>query len=126
MLVDKRDVTRALDFKENQVESSGRKLDLLSYGSLVEHYGNRGQIGSAMIALKECVKVHGSPPGERSLKMLRQECRTKDITEQVGLENLIGKDPLEWLREGEGKLKREHSKKGNRNLLMTKNRLLRI
>jgi hypothetical protein len=126
MLIAKKDVARALDFKENKVEGNRRKLDLLSYGSLIEHYGNRGQVGSAMIALKECIKVHGSPPGEKCLFNLRLECRKKEITKEVGLEALIGKDPLEWLREGEGQLKREYSKRGNRNLLVTKNKMLNI
>ncbi len=127
MLIEKKDISRALDFKETKVEAQeGRKLDLLSYGSLIEHYGNKAQIGSAMIALKECIKVHGSPPGEKSLSKLRLECRRKDLTKEVGLEKLIGKDPLEWMREGEGQFKREHSKRGNRNLLIAKNKLLQI
>lgn len=126
MLIEKKDVARALDFKENKVEKRGRKLDLLSYGSLIEHYSNRGQVGSAITALKECIKVHGAPPGEKSVNRLRLECRKKEITEKVGLEDLIGEDPLVWLRHGEGQLKREYSKKGNRNLLVTKNKLLHI
>ena len=126
MMIERRDVTGALEFKEKHVECRGKKLDLLSYGSLIEHYGNRKQIGNAIIALKECIQVHGSPPGERSLRNLRQLCKQQDITEEVGLDKLIGEDPLDWLREGEGYYKREHSKKGKSNLLMTKNRLLRI
>jgi len=126
MLVDRKDVSRALDFKENNVEARGRKLDLLSYGSLIEHYGNKEQIGSAIMALKECVKIHGSPPGERCVSKLRLLCRQREITKEVGLVELIGEDPLEWLREGEGQLKREHSKKGKSNLLVTKNKFLNI
>jgi pentatricopeptide repeat domain (PPR motif) len=126
MLIEKKDISRALDFKENSVEVNGRKLDLLSYGSLIEHYGNKGQVGSAILVLKECIKVHGSPPGEKSLSRLRLACRQKEITKEVGLEKLIGKDPLEWLREGEGQMKREYSKKGRRDLLLVKNKLLHI
>jgi|EP00979_Chaetoceros_neogracilis_P002493 hypothetical protein len=126
MLVDRKDVVRALDFKENNVEANDRKLDLLSYGSLIEHYGNKEQIGSAIMALKECIKIHGSPPGERSVSKLRLLCRQREITKEVGIVELIGEDPLEWLREGEGQLKREHSKKGKSNLLITKNKLLNI
>ena len=116
---------RALDFKEKNVEAKGKTLDLLSYGSLIEHYGNHGQVGSAMMALKECIKVHGAPPGEKCLSKLRLTCRQKEITEEVGLEQLIGKDPLEWLREGEGQLKREFSRKGRRPQL-AHNKLLQI
>lgn len=126
MLIEKKDISRALDFKENTVEAKGKKLDLLSYGSLIEHYGNKGQVGNAILVLKECIKVHGSPPGEKSLSKLRLACRQQEITKEVGLENLIGKDPLEWLRDGEGQLKREYSKKGRRNLLLVKNKLLHI
>lgn len=126
MLIEKKDISRALDFKENSVEANGRTLDLLSYGSLIEHYGNKGQVGSAILVLKECIKVHGSPPGEKSLSRLRLACRQKEITKEVGLEKLIGKDPLEWLREGEGQMKREYSKKGRRDLLLVKNKLLHI
>lgn len=126
MLIERKDITNALDFKENTVEAMGRKLDLLSYGSLIEHYSNKEQVGNAMLVLKECIKVHGSPPGERALSRLRLICRQRDIAEDIGLENLIGKDPLEWLREGEEKLKREYSKKGRRNILVAKNKLLHI
>lgn len=40
--------------------------------------------------LKECIKIHGSPPGERSLGKLM--CRQREITKGVGLTDLIGED----------------------------------
>jgi len=125
MLVNESHITKALTFKE-KLESKGKHLDLLSYGSLIEYFGNHGQIGSAILALKECNKLHGSPPGEKNLKQLRIKCRQQGLEEAVNLEKLIGKDPLDWLREGESKLKREYSKKGRSNLHVAANKLLHI
>ena len=48
MLVKNNRISRALTFKD-KVERQGRHLDLASYGSLIEHYGNHGQLGSALI-----------------------------------------------------------------------------
>ena len=125
MLVKNKRISRALTFKE-KVESQGRQLDLASYGSLVEHYGNHGQLGSALMMLKECLATHGTPPGEKSLSKIRLMCRKQGITKEVGLERMIGKDPLEWLRHGEEFQKRESSYKGRRDVTLPENRLLQI
>jgi hypothetical protein len=126
MLIEKKRLSEALKFKAENVESKGRHLDLLSYGSLVEHYGNHGDITSAMEALKECINKHGFPPAEKSLSKLRLICRQNELEKQKDLESLIGPDPLSWLREGESSLKREYSKKGRKNLYYIRNRLTSI
>ena len=118
-------MARAVAFKD-MIESKGRKLDLISYGSLIEYYANRKHLGSSLMLLKECINEHGSPPGEKSLKKLRQHCRLEEIDRKVGLQELIGEDPLEWLRHGEENLKREMSYKGRRNVTFARNRLVRI
>jgi pentatricopeptide repeat protein len=126
MYLSKKNITQALQFKE-KVESQGqRRFDLLSYGLLIEHYGNHGQIGSAIMTLRECIDVHGSPPGEKSVSQLRLKCRQRGIENDVKLEELIGKDPLEWLKEGEGSLKREYSKKGRSQVNVPYNKLVRL
>lgn len=104
---------RALAFKR-KVEESGRSIDLKAYGSLVDYCSRRQQLGSAMLLVKECISVHGAPPGEAMLKQLRLLCRQNDLVDKLHLNELLGEDPLAWLREGEGKLKRESSKKGRR------------
>ena len=63
--------------------------------------------------LKECIDIHGFPPNEKTLTRIRLMCRQRSLEEQVKLEELIGKDPLEWIRNGQ-KLKRDMSKKGRR------------
>lgn len=123
MLVKHKRIPRAFKLKE-YIENEGRTLDLLSYGSLVEHYGNRKQLGSALLLIKECLDVHGVPPGEKSLKNIRLLCRQKGWTDQTQLEKMIGKDPLEWIREGEQK-KRDRKKTGSK-LYYAANRLLDI
>ncbi len=125
MLVKANRITQALDFKD-KIETAGKKLDLLSYGSLIEYFGNKGQIGSAIAMLKECKNIHGSPPGEKSLKHLRINCRKAGVEKSFHLEGLIGKDPIEWVKEGENERKREYSKRGRRQILLAKNRLLNI
>ena len=125
MLTDVRDIVGALKFKD-EVESRGQPLDLLAYGSLIEYYGNHKQIGSAINTIKECISVHGSVPGEKSLKKIRVTCRQEELEDELGLEELIGKDPTKWFREGESELKREYSKKGRRNLLVAQNATMRI
>jgi pentatricopeptide repeat protein len=124
MLVENGRFTRALAFKESMVES-GQPPDILSYGSLVEYCGRRQQLGSAMFLLKECISVHGAPPGEASLTALRRLCRNNgQLTRE--LETLIGPDPSEWLRHGEAHLKREMSKKGRRDVQIARNRLVHL
>lgn len=125
MLVSRHRISRALAFKE-KMESKGKKLDLLSYGSLIEYFANNDQIGSAITMLKECKMIHGSPPGEKSLKQIRIKCRQKGLEKMVGLEELIGKDPLDWVKKGENEFKREYSKKGRRQVLHATNKLLHI
>lgn len=115
---------RALAFKDSLVER-GRLVDLHSYGSLIEYSGRHHQVGSALLLLKECLSVHGAPPGEASLAPLRRLCRKNDALHQQ-LEGLIGPDPVAWLREGEAHLKREMSKKGRRDVQMARNRLVHL
>jgi len=126
MLVSNRRFSRALAFKE-KVESQGRPVDLLAYGSLIEYCANRGQAGSAMMLLGECVAVHeGEKPGERQLSMLRKVFRNK-LSDRIGeLEALIGKDPLEWLRHGESELKREMSFSSRKNVRKGMDRMNQI
>ena len=125
MMVKNKRISRALAFKD-KVENQGRTIDLASYGSLIEHYANRNQLGSSLMMLKECIATHGSPPGERSLSKIRLICRKKGITKEVGLGQMIGKDPLEWLRHGEEFKKRESSYKGRRQVTLPGNRILQI
>ena len=125
MLVKADRITQALDFKD-RVENSGKKLDLLSYGSLIEYFGNNGQIGSAIAMLKECKSIHGSPPGEKCLKNLRVKCRQAGVDKSFRLEELIGKDPIQWVKKGENEYKREYSKKGRRQVQLARNKLLHI
>ena len=115
MLVKKKRIARAFKLKHD-IEKGGRQLDLHSYGTLVDHFGRTNQLGSALLLIKECINVHGSPPGERSLKKLRLICYQQNLTQQVGLEKLIGKDPLEWMRVGKA-LKRKKDKKGKSSAL---------
>ena len=79
-----------------------------------------------MLMLKECLSVHGSPPSEASLSDLRLLCRQAGIEDEIGLESMIGKDPIEWLRQGERELKREYSKKGRRNVQLARNAMVRL
>jgi hypothetical protein len=125
MLVASHKITRSLEFKD-KVEKKGRQLDLLSYGSLIEYFGNNSHLGSAISLLKECKAIHGSPPGEKSLKQIRIKCRQQGLVEEFGLEELIGKDPLQWIKRGENELKREHSKKGRRNVQLLADKLVNI
>lgn len=125
MLMKKKRVSRAFKLKQD-IEKDGRSLDILSYGTLVEHYGKHNQLGSALLLIKECIDKHGSPPGEKSLKNIRLMCRQNDLTEQVGLEKMVGEDPLEWMRRGE-ELKRVQNKRGrSSDLQFGMNRMLDI
>jgi hypothetical protein len=125
MLVKKKRIARAFKLKQD-IENDGRSLDLLSYGTLVEHFGNTHQLGSALLLVKECISTHGSPPGEKSLKAIRLMCRQQSLTDKIGLENMVGKDPLEWMRRGE-EVKRVQNKRGkSSDLHYGMNRLLDI
>ncbi|CAB9505980.1 Pentatricopeptide repeat-containing protein [Seminavis robusta] len=95
---------RCLAFKQ-MVEESGRRLDLLAYGPLIEHCSKHRQLGSAIMFLKECIRVNGAPPGEAYLKELRILCRKEDMEDEVGLEAMIGEDPILWKKHGEAVLK---------------------
>ena len=125
MLVKKKRVARAFKLKQD-IENEGRNLDLLSYGMLIEHYGNRNQLGSALLLIKECIDVHGSPPGEKSLRNIRLLCRQQGYTDQVGLEKLAGKDPMEWFRRGEEEMKLQNKKARSSQLHYGLNRMLDI
>jgi len=126
MLIEKSQISRALDFKENKIEKFGKHIDLISYGSLIDYYGRHAQVGSAIMAVKECISVHGAPPGEKSLSKLRLLCRQSDTIDEVMLNDLIGADPLEWVREGERVYKREYSKRGNAQIDVPGNKMLNI
>jgi hypothetical protein len=124
MLVENGRFSRALALKDSLVER-GNPPDILSYGSMVAYCGRRRQLGSAMLLLKECVHVHGAPPGEASLTGLRQLCRSSaQMTYE--LELIVGPDPTEWLRHGEAHLKREMSKRGRRDVQLARNRLVHL
>lgn len=123
MLVRNNRVSRALVFKQ-KIEEDGRLLDIASYGSLIEYYGNHGKLGSAVLVLKECIDTHGAPPGEKSLAKLRLLCRQNGLESKLRLEENIGKDPVEWLRHGEAHLKREKSFKGRRDVNLARNRMV--
>jgi hypothetical protein len=125
MLLKNNRFSRALAFKDG-IEQDGRSLDIKAYGSLIEYCSRRGQMGSAMLLLKECLSVHGAPPGEATLSKLRLLCRQTGQIESAKLDALIGPDPIEWLRYGEANLKREMSKRGRRDVQLARNRLVRL
>ena len=125
MLVKSGRIYRALSFKE-KIEGQGRHLDLVSYGALIEHLGNRNKLGSALLLLKECIAVHEAPPGERYLSKVRLISRKQGIEEDIGLKDMIGEDPLAWLRHGEEFQKHESSYKGRRDVNLPGNRILQI
>lgn len=111
-------VSRALAFKDSLVED-GTKVDIPSYGSLVDYCGRHGQLGSALLLLKECLAAHGSPPGQASLEHVRRLCRQAGVEDKITA--LAGPDPIEWLREGESRRKRETSKRGRRDVMLARN-----
>jgi hypothetical protein len=122
MLVKKKRLSRAFKLKHD-IEKQGRNLDLLSYGTLVEHYSKKCELGSALLLIKECMDIHGSPPGEKSLKNVRELCRKRNLTKQLRLEQMLGKDPLEWIRHGEPLSK---GKRSGSNLMYGMNRFVDI
>lgn len=118
--------SRALQFKET-VERDDRTLDLQSYGSLIDHCARRGQVGSAVLLLHECLGKHGgAQPGHAHLAKLRIAYRGAADLDEKDLEALIGPDPIRWLKHGEAHLKREVSKKGRRDVRLAQNATLRI
>jgi len=142
MLVKNNRLSRALKFK-HWVESpqdfvtqydedpnfslKPRKLDVLSYASMIEHCAHKEELGSALLLLKECVNIHGYAPGENALRKIRSLCRKHNLDDEIQeLEALVGKDPYEWIAEGETLYKREYSKKGNRNFREMRNIRTRI
>jgi hypothetical protein len=120
MYIKNRRFSKALAFKQ-KLDEKGRKLDILSYGDIIDYCSRHEQVGSALMMLRECIAVNGAPPGEHYLKELRTLCRQYELEEKVGLEQMIGPDPLEWLRHGEAVLKREKSYRGNRDLNLLRN-----
>ena len=132
MLIKNNRLSRALQLKTKMEETTSNDgvvsvVDALTYGSFVDYYSRHGRLGSALLMLNECVVRHGAPPNEKSLSRLRQLCRRhNDHAATERLTALAGNDPLAWLQEGEGRLKRERSKKGNRDILRAKNRALQI
>lgn len=125
MLIKKKRLSRAFSLKES-IEQEGRTVDLLSYGSFVEHFGNRNQLGSALLLIKECIETHGVPPGEKSLKNVRLMCRQNDLTELVGLEKMVGEDPLEWFRRGQELQRKQDKRSRSSDMKFGMNRLLDI
>ena len=125
MLINNRWISRALEFKD-KIDSQGKHLDLVSYGSLINYYGNHKQLGSAILTLKECISVHGCPPGEKNLSRLRLMCRKLGVDEEEDILKLIGRDPIQWLKEGGHSIKRGYTKKGRQQIGLPGNRLLQI
>jgi hypothetical protein len=125
MLVSNNQVPRALKFKQS-IEDQGRKLDLASFGTLIQYLSRRSQLGSSLLILRECLQTHDAPPSESFLAPLRILFKQQGVThaDKVALEDMIGKDPIEWLKYGERYLKREYSKKGRRDVHYAQNRLL--
>ena len=123
MLVTNDRGTRALKFKEN-VEARGRFLDIASYGTLVQYYSRHNQLGSALLLLKECLHRHGAAPSATYLSTLRTLYKQQLNETDIGLNDLIGDDPIAWLKHGERHLKREMSQKGRRNIQLAYNRIL--
>uniref|UniRef100_A0A7S4I990 Uncharacterized protein n=1 Tax=Odontella aurita TaxID=265563 RepID=A0A7S4I990_9STRA len=123
MLVRCHRLSRALSFKD-RVEAEGRNLDLLSYGTLVEYLGKRGQLGSALMMLRECVAVHGAPPGEKALKKIRTMCRHRGLEKELSLTDMIGEDPTEWIWEGTTQRRTDRSYRARRELQLPENRVL--
>lgn len=123
MLVDNNRLSRALDFKR-KIESEKRTLDLPSYGTIIDYFARHHQLGSAMMALKECFAQHGCPPSERYLSTTRLLARRINMEGELKLDSIIGEDPAEWIKHGERHLKRERSRKGRRNVQMAYNRIL--
>lgn len=123
MLVDNNRMTRALAQKQ-KIEEDGRTIDILSYGSIIEYYSKHGQLGSAFLFLKECTRKHGAVPSEKYLSSLRLLTRQKNLDQELMLSELIGDDPIKWLKHGERHLKREMTKKGRRSVTLAYNRAL--
>jgi len=122
MLVKHSRISRALVLKE-KIESDGRNIDILSYGSMVEYYSRRGHLGSSLMLLRECIDLHGAPPPEKYLTKTRLLCRQQEVEDKVGIVALIGEDPVEWIRHGETNLKREYSKKGHLHMNYIRNKM---
>ena len=123
MLIANKRLTRALEFKE-KIEEDGRYLDIASYGSLIQYYSRHEQVGSAVLFLKECIAKHGAAPSEACLSKLRSQCRKKGIESAIGLIEMVGNSPSEWMRHGQKNLRREYTKAGRRGINQAKNRLL--
>ena len=123
MLIENNRLTRALDFK-HRVEDEKRKLDLPSYGSLIDYCSKHDQLGSAIMFLNESVAVHGSPPSEKYLSSTRVLARQLGMQDALNLTQILGRDPTDWLKHGERYLKREKSKKGRRDVHLAYNRIL--
>mmetsp|Transcript_29111 Transcript_29111/g.79910 ORF Transcript_29111/g.79910 Transcript_29111/m.79910 type:complete len:551 (-) Transcript_29111:1477-3129(-) len=115
---------RAIKFKQ-RLQSQSRMIDLLTYGSLIEYCAKRDQLGSSLLLLKECIKVHGAPPGEATLRKMRVLLRRHRIDDDPEIFAMIGEDPLSWLHRGQAALKREKSKRGNRDVRLPRSRLLK-
>jgi hypothetical protein len=123
MLVDNNRITRALKLKQN-IEEEGRAIDIPSYGSMIEYYSRHGQLGSSLLFLKECIRQHGAAPSEKYVTRLRVLSRQQRLEKKLMVTEMIGEDPIRWLKHGEKYLKREMSKKGRRNVKVAYNRAL--
>ena len=109
---------------KRKVESEGREINLLSYGSLVEYCAKRDELGSALMLTRECFKVHGSIPNKSSLKHMRILLRRYHMDEDPEILRLVGKDPDAWYKRGNAELKRERSKKNMQAYNMIRNIVL--
>ena len=64
--------------------------------------------------------------GGGSLSRLRLISRKHGVHEVAEILKLIGRDPLQWLKEGEHSLKREYTKKGRRQVNLATDKLLQL
>jgi hypothetical protein len=109
MFIQHKRFARAMAFKR-EVESESREVGLHAYGSLVEYCSSHDQLGSALMLVRECIRVHGTPPSDIALKHMRVLLRRARIDDNPEILEMIGKDPDDWAKRGEV-LKRNRSKK---------------
>ena len=104
---------RAMSFKR-RLERVSRKIDIASYGSLVEYCAERGQVGSALMFIRECINVHGTHPDEAALKRLRRLLNEAGIDDDPDVLSMIGEDPLYWIRLRGPEMRLQRQRKGRK------------
>ena len=88
---------RAMAFKQ-KLAGQSRKIDIKCYGTLVEYCARRRQSGSALMLIRECMKVHGTPPDESGLRFLRKVLNHQGIDDDPEVLRMIGQDPMYWVK----------------------------